>query len=160
MIKDYLSNNIFQVGLKVDLAKAYDKVNWLYLRFILINEFLVLFLFSGSISLIFSQWLGYTYFQLRPKSSTRFLLSAPLFLVATEGLSRLLKQSKRCGNFKDIKIWDACCLNHLWFVDDTLIFFVRDQINITKLKNINKLFCLYTNMKIGLKKPTISFFGF
>lgn len=151
--------NLKGISLKIDLAKAFDKVNWLYLKMILthlgfphmltnwimgcISSVSFAILINGSASALFNINRG-----IRQGCP----LSPLLFLIVMEGLSRLIATAKRNGDFSGLKITDQYYLTHLLFVDDILIFLngsIRDSI---ALNNILQLFCKATGMEINGEK--------
>jgi hypothetical protein len=117
------------VVVKIDLSKAYDRVNWLYIQMLLIHlGFGVAFtnwvmgclttvsfsiLINGSTSSFFKEDRGVR--QGCP-------LSPLLFLLVVESLSHFLNEAKSTGTFRGIKISSGLHISHLLFVDDILIF--------------------------------------
>eukprot|EP00253_Pinus_taeda_P007121 PITA_07121 len=126
--------------LKINLSKAFDRVNWLYIRILLthlgfpypfikwimccITNILYSVLINGSASPSFHAERG-----LRQSCP----LSHLLFLLIIEGLSRTIGHEHRQGQIRGIKITEACIVTHLLFVDNVLVFLGGDIGAITSL---------------------------
>jgi hypothetical protein len=118
------------VVVKIDLSKAFDLVNWLYLRMILIHL---------GFGLDFTNWvmgcmtlvsfsillngLASSFFQEERGLCQGCPLSPLLFLLVAEGLSRFLAGEITTGRFTGKKKSNGLYITHLLFVDDILIFF-------------------------------------
>jgi len=149
--------------IKIDLSKAYDKVNWLFIRLLLthlgfninfirwimscISTVSFAVLINGSASPFFHSERG-----LRQGCP----LSPLLFLLVAEGLSRAIAAASRDGLFKGIKISSSLYLTHLLFVDDVLIFCSGSRRDAETLKSILNLFSKATGMEFNSRKSTIS----
>jgi hypothetical protein len=115
--------------LKIDLSKAFDRVNWSYIRLLLthigfdvpfikwimacISSVSFAVLINGAASPFFISEKG-----LRQGCP----LSPLLFLLVAEGLRRALLNAVNTGEFLGIQITPNQRLTHLLFVDDILIF--------------------------------------
>jgi len=149
--------------IKIDLSKAYDKVNWLFIRLLLthlgfninfirwvmscITTVSFAVLINGSASPFFHSGRG-----LRQGCP----LSPLLFLLVAEGLSRAIAEASRNGSFKGIKISPSFHLTHLLFVDDVLIFCSGSRRDAESLNSILDLFSKATGMEYNTRKSTIS----
>jgi hypothetical protein len=117
------------VVVKIDLSKAYDRVNWLYIRMMLIHlGFGVAFtnwvmgcLTTVSFSILINGSAS-SFFKVDRGVRQGCPLSPLLFLLVVECLSRFLNEAKTTGNFRGIKISPGLHISHLLFVDDILIF--------------------------------------
>eukprot|EP00253_Pinus_taeda_P035564 PITA_35564 len=148
--------------LKIDLSKAYDRVNWLYLRMMLthlgfnytftswimgcISSVSFAVLINGSASSFFNSQRG-----LRQGCP----LSPLLFLLVAEGLSRLIHKARREGKVKGIEVAINLFITHLLFVDDILIFTNGSSNEIKEYKSIFDLFMQATEMEINTRKSQI-----
>eukprot|EP00253_Pinus_taeda_P001986 PITA_01986 len=148
--------------LKIDLSKAYDRVNWLYLRMMLthlgfnytftswimgcISSVSFAVLINGSASSFFNSQRG-----LRQGCP----LSPLLFLLVAEGLSRLIHKARREGKVKGIEVAINLFISHLLFVDDILIFTNGSSNEIKDYKSIFDLFMKATGMQINTIKSQI-----
>eukprot|EP00253_Pinus_taeda_P031947 PITA_31947 len=123
--------------LKIDLAKAFDWVSWLYLKMILIHlgfpQNFITWIMACITTPTFSVLINGSAFQLF--HSERGLrqgcpLSPLLFLIVMDALSRLIDSAKGNGDYSGLRITDDCFLTHLLFVDDVMIFLdgsIRDS---------------------------------
>ena len=149
--------------LKIDLSKAYDKVNWLFLRLLLthlgFNIDVIRWIMSCISTVSFAILIN--------GSASPFIhskrglhqgcpLSPLLFLLVAEGLSRAIDDARRNGSFNGIRISPNLHLTHLLFVDDVLIFCSGSRRDAESLKSILNLFSKVTGMEINIKKSTIS----
>eukprot|EP00253_Pinus_taeda_P006554 PITA_06554 len=152
--------------LKVDLSKAFDRANWLYLRLLLTHL---------GFPYIFIKWVmscitDVAYSVLLNGEATSFFtsarglrqgcpLSSLLFLLIMEGLSRLITSARDRNQITGINVSKNSYLTHLLFVDDILIFLNGCLGDIASLQNIFALFQQATGMQINESKSTISAVG-
>lgn len=153
--------------LKVDLSKAFDRANWLYIRLPLTHL---------GFPYCFIKWImscitDVSYNVLLNGEATSFFtserglrqgcpLSPLLFLLIMEGLSRLITFSWDRNQITGIHISDNLYLTHLLFVDDILIFLNGCIGDATTLQHIFVLFQQATGMMINKSKSTITAVGF
>eukprot|EP00253_Pinus_taeda_P025252 PITA_25252 len=115
--------------LKIDLSKAFDRANWLYLRLLLTHLGFPYEFIKWTMSCI----TDVSYSVLLNGEATPFFsserglrqgcpLSPLLFLLIMEGLSRIITSARDRQHLIGIKIVDNFFLTHLLFVDDILIF--------------------------------------
>jgi hypothetical protein len=153
-------------ALKIDMMKAYDRVEWSYLY--------------GCLSRLGfdSAWINSV---MRCVTSARYAvrvngdltepvlpsrgirqgdpISPYLFLLCTEGLSCLLKQQEVQGELQGIKNGRlGPAISHLLFADDCIFFARSDSRSVEALQNTLTLYCEGSGQKINLDKSTI-FFG-
>eukprot|EP00253_Pinus_taeda_P029628 PITA_29628 len=149
--------------LKIGLSKAFDRVNWLYLR-ILLTQLDFPFTF---IKWIMSCITNVPYSVLINGSASPFFhaerglgqgcpLSPLLFLLIMEGLSRIIGEDHRQGRIRGIKITDTAILTHLLFVDDVLIFLNRGIGDLTTLHQAIGTFLKATGMVLNESKSTLT----
>eukprot|EP00253_Pinus_taeda_P001568 PITA_01568 len=148
--------------IKIDLSKAYDRVNWTYIRLLLTHlGFKVDF-----ISWIMGCITDVSYAILINGAATPFFkgqkglrqgcpLSPLLFLLVAEGLSQLIHKSRREGKIKGIEAAVNLFISHLLFVDDILVFTNGSINELKELKNIFELFLKATGMQINPRKSQI-----
>ena len=153
--------------MQLDIAKAYDKVNWVYLKKMLIafgfdhisvrwvmalvtsSSFSILV--NGSPSEIFSSSRG-----LRQGDP----LSSFLFIIMMEGLGRAIKQAKSPRKIKGLQLTDnGQTLTHQQFVDDTMLQGLPTVQEASSYKKILNLFALASGMEVNLSKSKIFFFN-
>lgn len=122
--------NFSELALKIDISKAYDKVDWNFLK----NTML-----SMDFSDKWVQWMmmcvtlvNYSVLvnsnRVRPIQPRRGLrqgdpLSPYLFILIAEGLSSLIRSAANKGDIHSIKIyWGALTMSHLLFADYCFLF--------------------------------------
>ena len=118
------------VGIKIDMSKAYDRVDWGFLL-----EVLRCYGFSEKVIAIIEQCVckatsaillnGSPFKTLHLERGLRQgdPLSPYLFIMVAEVLSRLLAKEESLGHFHGIKIGRrAPSISHLMFADDTILF--------------------------------------
>jgi hypothetical protein len=131
--------------MKLDILKAYDRTNWLYLILILIHVGFNLFVVNwivGSVSsmnyCILINGVALNFFKPTRGLRQGFPLSSLLFLLIEKGLSRVVMEANTRGALQGIKI-DYVLLTHLLFVDDIMLFLngiERESMNILEILNI------------------------
>eukprot|EP00253_Pinus_taeda_P034161 PITA_34161 len=152
--------------LKVDLSKAFDTTNWLYMRLLLTHLGFPYNFIKWTMSCISDV----SYSVLLNGKATNFFtaerglrqgcpLSPLLFLLIMEGLSRILSSARDRHLLTGIKIADDFYLTHLLFVDDILIFLNGSIGDTTTLQNAMLLFQQATGMKINEQKSSITSVG-
>lgn len=121
---------------KLDISKAYDKVEWNYLRAILTTmkfpsrlvDLIMMCVSTAKFSFVVN---GLVYSNITPARGLRQgdPLSPFLFVLCAQGLSSMLVDLEKRNFFKGIHIaQSAPTLSHLFFADDSLLFFkVEDQ---------------------------------
>jgi len=153
--------------LKIDLSKAYDRINWLYIRMLLthlgfnysfiswimgcITNVSFAVLINGAASPFFNSQRG-----LRQGCP----LSPLLFLLVAEGLSRLIHKARRVGKVKGIEVAINLYITHLLFVDDILIFSNGSFNELKEFKSTLDLFLKATGMQINSGKSQVCVAGF
>ena len=112
--------------LNLDLSKAFDRVNWYYLRIILLQI---------RVPLVGVNWimgcLSSANFDLIVNGTSSSFFPASrgirqgcplLFIIVIEGLSLLIEDAQTNGRIKGINISSQLSLTHLLFVDDVILF--------------------------------------
>jgi hypothetical protein len=134
--------------LKLDLIKAYDRVDWGFLRLVLLQV---------GLSLEVTDWImgcvtSANYAVLINGKPTTFLkssrglrqgcpLSPLLFLLVVEGLSRAIKEKVREKKIEGIPVARGLYITHMMFVDDVILFGNGNIVEWEVLKGILELFC-------------------
>jgi len=150
--------------LKIDLSKAFDHINWLYIRMILTHlgfpipfiQWIICCITSVSFSAHINGSASY-FFHAKRELRQGCPLSPLLFLIVMEGLSNLISFEKRARRLQGFKITNQCILTHLLFVDDVLIFLNGGIHDFNTLSNVVRLFCTATGMEINQPKSTVTF---
>eukprot|EP00253_Pinus_taeda_P013597 PITA_13597 len=152
--------------LKIDLSKAFDRANWLYLRLLLTHLGFPYEFFKWTMSCITEV----TYSILLNGEATPFFtserglrqgcpLSPLLFLLIMEGLSKIISSARGRHHLTGIKIVDNLFLTHLLFVDDIVIFLNGSIGDSTALHGSILPFQQATGMLINNNKSTITMVG-
>lgn len=118
------------MAIKVDLAKAFDRVEWSLLISILkhlgfCNKFCDLIFECISTSSFSLLIIGSPFGYLKPSKGIRQgdPLSPFLFVLYIEILSRMLNRGEQFGHFKGVKISRTSpSISHLLYLDDLVIF--------------------------------------
>lgn len=113
--------NIPVMILKLDLEKAYDKVDRYFLHLILVQIGLPLNIVHWIMSYVNSA--SFVFLVNRSRGIRRGCpLSPYLFLLIIEGPILLLHKAKANGIIKGVKVSGAIAITHTLFVDDVMIF--------------------------------------
>ncbi|KAL0454691.1 UNVERIFIED_CONTAM: putative mitochondrial protein [Sesamum latifolium] len=133
-VNHYLSHkykgNFVQVSLKLDLSKAYDRVEWNFLEQVLLRigfaSYFVTLIMRCVTSVSFSFMLnGAPFRNLQPSRGLRQgdPLSPYLFLFYAEAFSSMLRKAEEVGTICGVRVCrSGPRITHLLFTDDTLIF--------------------------------------
>ncbi|RVX07677.1 putative mitochondrial protein [Vitis vinifera] len=164
-LKRKREGRIGYAALKIDISKAYDKLEWNYL-FVVLEvmgfsskwlEWMRMCVCTVSYKVVFGGEL------LGPIYPTRGLrqgdpLSPYLFILAAEGLSALLKQGERCGVLHGCSVArGAPTVSHLFFVDDSYLFFKATESESRSLKQILLRYQNLSSQEINLNKSALIF---
>jgi hypothetical protein len=150
---------------KLDLSKAYDRVDW---------PFLESTMHKMGFSHRWIQWImacvptvrysvKFNGTLLEAFAPTRGLsqgdpLSPFLFLFVADGLSTLLKREVEVNGISPIKVCHrAPGVSHLLFADDTLLFFCADEDEAVRVRHVIDLYSIATGQLINLSKCSIIF---
>jgi hypothetical protein len=152
--------------LKLDLRKAYDCIDWDFLRMTLLQVGFGLQMTKWIMSCVNSS----SYAFLLNGEATDFFrsgrglrqgcpLSPLLFILVMEGLNLLLKESKGEGNLTGIKVSRMIKILHLLFVDNVLIMTKATLKEWLEIDKIIKLFCKASGLQVNDSKTTVHFEG-
>jgi hypothetical protein len=152
-------------ALKLDMRKTYDRVEWPYLRAIMLrmgfSRIWVDLMMSLVSSVSFSVLFNGTYMEeFRP---SRGLcqgdpISSYLFLLAAEGLSGLLKKSRQSPHLQGIKVAPtAPAVNHLLFADDSMLFVRATSEGASEFMELLNKYCDASDQRINLDKSSVFF---
>jgi len=131
-------------ALKIDMNKAYDRVSWKFLKAVLIamnfdqkwirwimecmTSVQYTLVVNGSISKAFKPSMGLR--QGDPLSPCLFLICANILFIS-------LQKAKNSKLINGVKVGrNGCTFTHLLFVDDSLLFFKKDNKSLANLKGI------------------------
>ena len=144
-------------ALKLDMMKAYDRVEWPYLKAVMtkmgisprfidtimrcVTSVYFLVLFNGAVLDDFRPSCG-----LRQEDP----ISPYLFVIAAEGLSCLLKSQVGVQGIAVAPT--APLVNHLLFADDSLLFFEANEASVTCVKGLIRVYCEASGQRINVDK--------
>ena len=154
------------VVLKIDLSKAYDHVNWTYLRVIMSKTgFSVPFItwvMSSITSVSFAlliNGVASTFFRSRRGLRQGCPLAPLLFLIVVEGLSRYILTTQISGAFQGISFGNNIILSHILFVDDTILVSNGSEQPLSTLYEVLLVFCKASRMIINEDKSSFYYSG-
>ena len=151
------------VALKLDISKAYDRIDWLYLKEVMIKmgfasrwiRWIMMCVETVDYSVIVNNE------SVGPIFPGRGLrqgdpLSPYLFILCAEGLSALIRQTERRGDIHGISICtNAPIISHLLFADDFFLFFRAEEREAGVMKNILETYEKASGQAISLPKPEV-----
>ncbi|KAL5565829.1 hypothetical protein UlMin_028993 [Ulmus minor] len=137
------------LALKLDMAKAYDRVEWDFIQRILnklgFSEVWIRKLMACISSVTYS-------FQFNGDP-----LSPYLFLLCGEGLSSLLHRYEQSGDLQGLRCGlRGPTISHLLFADDSLFFLEAQLATCTNLKEILKLYETASGQVVNLSKSAVN----
>lgn len=145
---------------KIDFEKAYDRVDWEFLRLTLsdfgfpttIIQLIMSCVASTTLSL---KWNSERLDKFAPNRGIRQgdPMSPYLFLLCMEKLALLIQEKVDANQWQPIKIGtNGPAISHLFFAYDCLLF-TRDKASQVRLvKDVLQAFCLASGMKINIQK--------
>jgi len=151
------------VALKLDISKAYDRMDWEYLRAVMTKmgfhdrwiHWMSMCVESVDYSVLVN---GEQVGPIIPGRSLRQgdPLSPYLFILCAEGLSALIRDAESRGELTGTKICRrAPSVSHLLFADDCFLFFKADENQTNVLKNILTTYETTSGQAISLPKSEI-----
>ncbi|XP_074293370.1 uncharacterized protein LOC141620383 [Silene latifolia] len=164
----YMKNSRHSEGhmaIKLDMAKAYDRVEWSFLRRVLVTMGVdgdwICRVMDCVSTVTFSVLINGTPSEdLRPTRGLRQgdLVSPYLFILCAEALSNLMRRAVEENSLHGIRISrSAPAISHLLFADDS-IFFARatlDEADI--INNVLRQYESASGQLVSLEKTTVSF---
>ncbi|XP_050278159.1 uncharacterized protein LOC126719671 [Quercus robur] len=145
------------------MSKAYDRVDWTFLKAVLTVmkfeerwiQWIMECVTSVSYTLLVNGNLTSSF---KPSQGLRQgdPLSPYLFLFCANILSIALLQAENQKQLKGVKIGrNGLSFTHLLFADDSLFFFKKDDMSVTKLIAILDWYCSISGQKINLAKSDL-----
>lgn len=155
------------LALKLDVSKAYDWVEWSFLKGIMIKlgfpevwvDRVMCCVTTPSYSILIN---GKTYGHITPSRGLRQgdPLSPYLFLLCTEGFTSLLHKAEMEGQIRGVSICRrAPRITNLLFADDSLIFCQATQNEVQVISKILQVYAGASGQCINLEKSSIYFSG-
>ncbi|XP_056688018.1 uncharacterized protein [Spinacia oleracea] len=152
------------MALKLDITKAYDSLEWDFIR-----ETLLYFQFpSKMIDLIMScitslsisiLWNGEICSNFKPSRGIRQgdPLSSYIFVLCLDRLSTLIENAIQSHNWKLIAITKNIKISHVFYADDVFLFSIATKDYLEKIVNILNDFGEISGLKISMSKSTLIF---
>jgi hypothetical protein len=164
-LKNHRVGNNVQIAAKLDMSKAYDRVEWDYLKAILLklgfHERWVHLVMTCVTSTTYSIMInGEPKGFVKPTQGLRQgdPLSLYLFLICAEGLSALLRKAERDSLIKGISICrGGPRISHLFFADDSIIFYKATVSECGALQDILSLYERAFGQMINTGKTALFF---
>ena len=155
----------FMATLKVDMYKAYDKVDWKFLDWILMRmgfeqkfrHWVMQCVTTVSYSVLIN---GEPSKKFKPSCGLRQgdSLSPYLFILVMEVFSQMISQEEVQGRLQGIKISRSSpAISHLFFADDSLLFFKASPQSCATIKNLIQRFSRVSGEVINFTKSAIMF---
>lgn len=142
--------------IKVDMAKAYNRIEWDILISILkahgFSEDMGKQVY-GYVSLVYYSVLTngspYEFFARSRGVHQGDPMSPPLFIITTNLLSRILARAETQGRINGVKISRTSSrITHLMYADDLLIYCKTDKNEVIAVKECLDLYCKWTGQRI------------
>ena len=129
-MKNHNSGNSSYMALKLDMSKAYDRVEWSFLKDVMIkmgfNDRWVALIMECISSVTYSLLInGEPFGNIKPSRGIRQgdPLSPYLFLLCSKGFHRMIQKATKKGEIQGVSICrNGPKLTHLFFTDDSLLF--------------------------------------
>jgi hypothetical protein len=158
--------NLKALVMKLDLKKAFDSIDWEFLRLILhsvgFGEKFILWILSCVTSANFAVLINgepSSFFKSERGLRQGCPLSPYLFILIMEGLSLLLSKRFTDHHISGLKVSNCLKIVHLMFVDDVLLLSNADQGEWLVLQETLQLFCLASGLSINFSKSTVHYWG-
>ncbi|KAM1414771.1 hypothetical protein ACFX2I_006507 [Malus domestica] len=156
----------FELGIKLDMHKAYDRVEWDF--FMVIMEKMGFDPKWHSLVLGCISTVNFA-IMLNGQPGSKFVpfrglrqgdpLSPYLFLLVSEVLSLLIQRASDTNKINGVQFNpQGPSISHIFFADDTLIFLKADKKNCSNIVNLIKEYCLASRQQVNMQMSNV-FFG-
>ncbi|XP_012853612.1 PREDICTED: uncharacterized protein LOC105973139 [Erythranthe guttata] len=153
------------MAIKLDISKAYDRIEWFFLKKILSHfgipavfvDLVMLCVSTVSFSFLFN---GAQFGYVKPSRGLRQgdPLSPYLFICCAEALTAMITKASDRGVFHGVRVAaSAPTVTSLCFADDTLIFGKATEANSRVLKDILLKYARISRQEINFDKSTMKF---
>ena len=159
--KTHGSNGVCAV--KLDMLKAYDRVEWGFLQRMMLKlgfnpswvEMIMECVSSVRYMIMFNDTATGEFIPTRGLRQGD-PLSADLFLLCSEGLSSLLAHEESIGGIEGVRVCrNTPSISHLLFADDSLILTKATDQNAHALKRILDTYCASSGQRVSNAKSSI-----
>ena len=147
------------IAFKIDLKKVYDRVDWRFLKAILVSfdfldpiiKLIMFYVTSSSLSLL---WNGVKLLAFTPTWGLRQgdPMSPYLFILCMEGLSSLIRAKVDSGLWKSIQVGRGARISHLPFANDVLLFSKASDSQVRLVGETLDIFCKASGLKVNTFK--------
>lgn len=155
-----------RVALKLDISKAYDKVEWNFLKQVMMRlgfedkwvRLIMDCITTSSFSVLIN---GSPKGLITPQRGLRqgCPLSPYLFIICAEALSNLLRQAEKKNHIQGLKFGKHISVSHLFFADDSLIFSKASIKDCHHLKDIFERYAKASGQIFNFEKSCMFFSG-
>ncbi|XP_060974461.1 uncharacterized protein LOC133039585 [Cannabis sativa] len=153
-----------KMALKLDISKAYDRVEWSFLMTMMrglgYDEIWIEKVMRCVTNVSFSVLInGERFGKFHPSRGLRQgdSLSPYLFLICSEGLSCLIQEAERAGKITGVRFGrNDVTVSHLFFADDTFVFFEGKETECETMTLIFQRYARLSGQKINLEKTEVS----
>ena len=153
------------MAIKIDLEKAYDRLEWHFIRDILLLfnfpasliKLILSCVSSSSISVLFN---GGKLEEFQPSRGIRQgdPLSPYLFILCMELLGFLIHEKCEANLWTPLKVArGGPAFSHLFFADDLVLFAKADRKNCCHIRDVLDTFCDLSGQKVNLMKSKVYF---
>ncbi|XP_074342398.1 uncharacterized protein LOC141679917 [Apium graveolens] len=164
-MKRKVSGKAGWMALKLDMSKAYDRVEWNFLRAMLVKlgfdgKMVNLLLECVTSARYRINHAGKEFGLIEPGRGIRQgdPLSSYIFLICMEGLTALIQENERMKNIKGIKVArGAPSLSHMFFADDSYIYCQASREVATKVINMLQVYEKASGQKLNATKSSAFF---
>ncbi|CAA7029802.1 unnamed protein product [Microthlaspi erraticum] len=164
-LKISTANKRGSMAIKTDMTKAYDRVEWDFIKVVLekmgFHEKLIGWIMQCVTTVTFSFLLnGTAVGKVKPSRGIRQgdPLSPYLFILCSEVLSGLCNKAQETGQLSGVRVaMGSPRVNHLLFADDTMFFCKSNAKTCKVLKEILDKYEEASGQKISCQKSTITF---
>ena len=153
------------LALKLDISKAYDKVEWSFLKGMMIKlgfpqgwiDQIMSCVTTSSFSIRLNDK---AYGNFRPARGIHQgdLLSPYLFFIFVEAFTSLLAREEENGRLHGVSISRyAPTISHLFFANDSLLFCQNKQEEVQVISEVLELYAMASSQCINLEKSSVFF---
>lgn len=152
-------------AIKLDMSKAYDRVEWDFLRRMMLKMGFAEIWVNTAMRCVTSvsykvKLNGDLTEEITPERGLRQgdPISPYLFLICVEGFSSLLHAAETRGDLEGVKVYvDAPSINHLLFADDSLLLLKTNERSANHLQNVLNLYENCSGQTINEDKSSVMF---
>ncbi|XP_074304372.1 uncharacterized protein LOC141639082 [Silene latifolia] len=153
------------MALKLDMSKAYDRVEWSFLKQTLLKmgmhgdwvNRVMHCVTSVSFEVLIN---GNPSASFKPSRGIRQgdPLSPYLFILCAEVMSSLIRRAVEAGSIHGIRVSNnAPMVSHLLFADDSILFVKANELEASRVKGILQKYEMASGQRVNYDKTTVSF---